>query len=838
MRRRSKNRSKQKLLNDPRYIEFCIRYRHSLFRYALEVGDVQPTWQQAQLLKAIEKPGARVACSSGHGCFGRGTKVLMYGGTVKPVEMVCVGDQLMGDDGTPRNVLELKRGREELYRFEYMDAKEDGSYNIFNKSHILCLVTTQSHGSQVKGDYCEVTVRDWLNWSDRKRRTHAIYRKPVGFNKSRRLKIPPYILGVWLGDGTLKAPVITNPDPEIISEITKYCSDNNYSLRLTDDSGIHYWIGCGYSKKRGFLAKLRSYGLQGFKHIPLEYKTSSINERLELLAGLLDTDGYLDKRNMRVFEITQKNKVLANDIVWVARSVGLHASIKEVQKSCSYNGSKKWGTYYRVNISRNIEIIPTRISRKKAQAIKNPQRSNLHFGIRSVSELGEGEYFGFVLDGNQKFLGGDFTVLHNTGKSKVYATAIDWHLKIYPFSNTLLTANNINQCRSVVWKELDTVIYSSNNLFPFLAGNFIKETKRYYCKGYKDSWFAIPKTAAKYKPESIAGMHNKNYLALVDEASAIEDEILEVLRGGLTEERNRFAMISQYTRTNGHFHDAFTSLTDIYETMQFNSEESPLVSKAFIRECLITYGGHHSPEYQIRVLGRRADNLSGFLIPLGWCEDAQKIEFEHVEDWGWVITADVGEGVYRDSSVMNVGKVSGYGDMRAVEPVYLREFLDLDPKQFALIIWEKYQELPNCTIAVDSDGPGLATALDLEDLGANVVRIHWGRPPHSQEDKKRYQDQRAYACVEARKAIFDGRMKLAKGKKSAEQASKIPYSFDKRGRYVIAPKSQMLKSPDIFDTHCFFFLCDYIPCGESISQVQEDDMLKWAKAILEGEENE
>ncbi|HOO51839.1 MAG TPA: Hint domain-containing homing endonuclease, partial [Alphaproteobacteria bacterium] len=130
-----------------------------------------------------------MACSSGHGCFGRGTKVLMYGGTVKPVEMVCVGDQLMGDDGTPRNVLELKRGREELYRFEYMDAKEDGSYNIFNKSHILCLVTTQSHGSQVKGDYCEVTVRDWLNWSDRKRRTHAIYRKPVGFNKSRRLKI-------------------------------------------------------------------------------------------------------------------------------------------------------------------------------------------------------------------------------------------------------------------------------------------------------------------------------------------------------------------------------------------------------------------------------------------------------------------------------------------------------------------------------------------------------------------------------------------------------------------------------------------------------------------------
>ena len=139
---------------------------------------------------------------------------------------------------------------------------------------------------------------------------------------------------------------------------------------------------------------------------------------------------------------------------------------------------------------------------------------------------------------------------------------------------------------------------------------------------------------------------------------------------------------------------------------------------------------------------------------------------------------------------------------------------------------------------MDADGPGLTTALELEELGANVVRIHWGRPPHADADKKRFQDQRAYASVSARKAIFDGRMKLAPGKKSREQASRIPYEIDRRGRYVIMPKPQMasqgIKSPDIFDTHCFFFLCDYIPAGDNVSQDEHDLYQKWAAEILEG----
>lgn len=430
---------------------------------------------------------------------------------------------------------------------------------------------------------------------------------------------------------------------------------------------------------------------------------------------------------------------------------------------------------------------------------------------------------------------------HGTGKSRAYAVFCDWALRVYPLSNTLLTASAIEQVRSVVWKELEDLKGGIDSRYPWMAPFFIKETKRYYALDRKDSWFVLPRTAAKSKPESIAGQHRKWYTVLIDEASGVDDAVIEVLRGALTEDENRFIMVSQFTRTSGHFAEAFGSLAELYTTMQFNSELSPIVSKRWIAEKLKEYGGHHSPEYQIRVLGRRADNLSGMLIPRSWCETAQNLTIDHQEPWGWVITVDVGEGVYRDSSVYTVARVSGYDEERRVEPVAYEEFNDMDPKAFGRLVHQRSLDYPYVTIAVDSDGPGLATALELEDLGANVVRIHWGRPPHSDKAKKRYQDMRAYACVMSRLAIFEERMKLVGGSKILDQASQIPYSFDRRGRYVIMPKTQMatqgIKSPDIFDTHCFFFLCNYNQVDENGGGqvVDQDDWHKWAQEIIEGE---
>jgi hypothetical protein len=409
----------------------------------------------------------------------------------------------------------------------------------------------------------------------------------------------------------------------------------------------------------------------------------------------------------------------------------------------------------------------------------------------------------------------------------------------------MLTATNLDQLRSVVWKELETVIGQVNESYSWMAPYFIKETRRYYANGHKDSWYVIPKTASKHKPEGVAGQHRKWYTVLVDEASGVDDEIHGVLRGALTDANNRYCMISQPTRTVGHFADAFKSLKDIYNCLTFNAEESPIVSKEFIREKLIEYGGHHSPEYQIKVLGCFPDNLAGYLIPRTWLEQARYILITHDEPWGWVITADVAEGVHRDSSVMTIAKVSGYADKRKVEVVDSIEYLDLNEKKFARKIHEKSQTLPNVTIAIDADGPGRTVILELEELGHVLERIHWGLPLHSEADRKRYKNQRAYAHVKAREAIFEDRMRIHNSKKTVEQGALLPYKIDDAGRYAIMPKEQMktegIKSPDIFDTHCFFFLVDYIPVpmeddlGPNKECSDENAILEMAKKIISEE---
>jgi hypothetical protein len=438
---------------------------------------------------------------------------------------------------------------------------------------------------------------------------------------------------------------------------------------------------------------------------------------------------------------------------------------------------------------------------------------------------------------------------HGTGKSAVAAWVLDWHLRVFPFSNALLTATNIDQARAVVWKYLDEVIQDVERVNPWMKGFFTKRDKKYFATLYKDSWYVLPKTASKDKPENLAGQHNINYLVFADEASGIPDANLGVLRGALTHERNRFFMASQPTRPVGHFAEAMTTLArkvmpdgtvqGIYDAFTLNSEESPIVSRQFIREKLIEYGGHHSPEYQIKVLGRLPDNLAGYLIPKSWCEQCQYETVTHAEAWGWVLTVDVAEGLHRDSSVATMARVSGYGPERCVETTWSQEFLDKNEKEFARFIASVYRDpkYPALTVAVDADGAGRTVILELEEMAIAAERIHWGLPCHSGADQKRYTNLRAYAHLKLREAIFERRFKGPVSKKFAEQASKLPYKLDDKGRYRMMPKDQMraegIKSPDISDTCCFFFLTDYIPC-EGVTAVgdAESEFLAMAKAAM------
>lgn len=345
-------------------------------------------------------------------CLGKGTPILMYDGSIKPVEDVEPGDSLMGPDSNPRTVLTLARGREVMYKVTPVK----GEPYVVNESHVLSLKQTGLKSKPLydcqrgKGDIVNLTVKDYISKSKHFKHTHKGWRSPVSWgDKTYDNNLPPYMLGLWLGDGTTRTPNITTADVEIVDYINSYVAKRGFNLRVENMDGnasSNYHISNDY-KRDGMCSSLRSIGVLNNKHIPLDYKTGSDDQRLELLAGLLDSDGHYDGKS---YDVVFKLKRLADDLVFVARSLGFAAYVKPCRKKCYNNGVV--GNYHRISISGDFTKIPTKLSRNKFKP-RLQKKSVLVTGIK-VEKLTVDDYYGFEITGDRLFMLGDFTVTHNT----------------------------------------------------------------------------------------------------------------------------------------------------------------------------------------------------------------------------------------------------------------------------------------------------------------------------------------------------------------------------------------------------------------------------------------
>lgn len=415
---------------------------------------------------------------------------------------------------------------------------------------------------------------------------------------------------------------------------------------------------------------------------------------------------------------------------------------------------------------------------------------------------------------------------HGTGKSFIAGTLAMHTMLCHVKPEMILTANNIDQVRRVIFKYVTDSWQVVCKRFPWLRQYFTVTSELFYCNEFRKSWYVAGKTVPKDKPEGIAGAHNKNLIFLVDEASGVDDKVLSVIRGALSEENNKLLMFSQPTRNAGHFYDSHHSLKKAdpldpdeagYIAFTLNSEESPFVSVKSLREYAKSYGGYDSPEYQIKVRGEFSDQLEGYLITRLAAQRAQLVEIEHGSAWGYIIVADVGGGVERDSSVMGIFKVSGITqEERCIAPVEVREMpKTMTPKEFGRELARTADYYPNAVLAIDSIGVGLTTAQEAEELGANVQRIVWGVPCHAQAHKRRFGNQRAMAYVTLKEAIMEGRVRLDGSDKVVEQISRIPYKINEKGQYMMRTKDEMrsagIKSPDWADVYAMAMLADMIP---------------------------
>jgi len=358
-------------------------------------------------------------------CLGFGTPVIMVDGSIKTVESVVVGDVLMGPDGKGRNVLSTTKGQDNLYKI----TPKKGDPYIVNSVHLLSLKMVcgsdginMSSGKHINKDYENpifVEAQDLFNSNQTAKHCLKGWRpSAVDFeNEDDYHMIPPYILGLWLGDGTSLQPTITKPDGPVVDAWKQYAKkiDCDVSMIPNGSSGCPSWRitnrgrdndGNGPGKGE-FHSMLLILDLLGNKHIPKDYIMTTKEARLELLAGLLDTDGHMSNSG---FDFVQKNKQIAESVAFICRSLGLAVNIKQCKKGIASSGFS--GLYWRLNISGDCSIIPCRDPKKQAGPriqIKN----HLVTGI-SIKPAGFGDYYGFEIDGDRQFLLGDWQVTHNT----------------------------------------------------------------------------------------------------------------------------------------------------------------------------------------------------------------------------------------------------------------------------------------------------------------------------------------------------------------------------------------------------------------------------------------
>ncbi len=453
-------------------------------------------------------------------CSLRDTLILMADGTVKKVQDITAGEQVMGPDSLPRTVQSTIQGRGEMY--EVMPTK--GEPYTVNADHILSLrVSGYRHGRRMfagvdENSLVNIPVKDYLG------RTACFKQRAMGWRTGvefapQPVPLEPYFLGLWLGDGSSAVSDITTMDAEIVDYLELFAARHGLCVQKTPKgqraAKHHLYSGTRYASNP-LTCLMRQIGVLNNKHIPQIYKVNSRDVRLQVLAGIIDTDGH---QHGNTYDVIQKNETLAQDIVFLARSLGLAAYIKPTQKSCTHKGCVRTGDYFRITISGDTDNIPVRLERKRCRP-RGQRKNVLNVGIK-VRPVGVDDYYGFELDGDGLYLLGDFTVTHNSLSSKAIASL--WKLPLLRMDVGKIFGGIVGQSEENIRKAIRVAESTAPNVV------WIDELEKGFA-GTQSSGISDGGTTARVFGTFIAWLQDKTapcfVVATANDVTALPPELL------------------------------------------------------------------------------------------------------------------------------------------------------------------------------------------------------------------------------------------------------------------------------------------------------------------------
>lgn len=366
---------------------------------------------------------------------------------------LIVGDYVFGRDGTPVKVLWVS----EKTRSEYVVSFSDGAKIECHGNHEWTVYNRfrQKEETIETKHMASSTIYN----GDGKRGSR--YKYYVDSNvcvmfDSRNVDLDPYVLGAWLGDGDRSCGIIHigNNDVEIIGNST-------YKFKESKGTTTRKF----YSPELNLL--LKNNGLIKNKHIPDMYKYNSVEVRKNVIAGLIDTDGYVYHRNGRI-TISNTNKRIIDDAAFILRSLGQSVVVYEFKPRASSSGIVGKKIVYQLCFNPTMTF-PTKVKRKKITKLSiNKKRAIV--SIERKEGLGYGNCI--QVEGGIYLVGDTFIPTHNSeGSSRklpAFMLGLNPDTKICIGSYAATIARDFNRD---VQRIIDTPKY--REIFPktFLSGS-------------------------------------------------------------------------------------------------------------------------------------------------------------------------------------------------------------------------------------------------------------------------------------------------------------------------------------------------------------------------------
>ena len=305
----------------------------------------------------------------------------------KKMKDIHEGDYVFSPSGKKtRVILESEIFNKPMYAVRF----EDGSEVKASGDHVWTVQTKDSRRTSKRkttripnkpelrktGGWFDITTREMAKdlKRERKDKKGIEYKYRVPMNSAveypeKELEIPPYVLGLWIGNGTKANQQITCADYDI-DEIKENIEKTGYRCTIKKNKGRASSVdvdphkrGCSRKLYDGsFRSALKSLGILGSKTIPQKYLLGSIDQRRELLCGLMDSDGTVSKAGQCSF--SQKNREIAYQVLELVRSLGYKATISK--RKAFYNG-KDYGYAYGISFYADSTSPCFKLSRKKAR---------------------------------------------------------------------------------------------------------------------------------------------------------------------------------------------------------------------------------------------------------------------------------------------------------------------------------------------------------------------------------------------------------------------------------------------------------------------------------------